>query len=320
MANLTITNTFVTGTQALAAQVNQNFTDVSSYVNARNAGTTAWDAGSFAGAVAFADGTVTAPSISIGAGVTNKGFYSSGVDSFGWVTAGTLRADLTTTELRSRVNVVAAGGTNNLGSAADSWARAYFGDGTVALPSHTFGSDTDCGMYRIGANNIAFATAGTKALEIDASQNVNIPNTKLQVTGNQVLPLLQIVQATTTTGVSTSSSSFTDSNLSVTITPKFSTSKILITASGVLRNDAAGGLGVATLARGSTNLMDAGSGGAIAAGSSGSLYYTTTLQYYDSPATTSATTYKVRIRAANLGATTFGVGETQVITVTEIAQ
>ena len=44
-------------------------------------------------------------------------------------------------------------------------------DGTASAPSHSFTDDTDNGMYRIGANNIGFATAGTKALEVDASQN-----------------------------------------------------------------------------------------------------------------------------------------------------
>lgn len=48
------------------------------------------------------------------------------------------------------------------------------GDGTVSLPAYSFISDLDSGMYRIGANNIAWATAGTKALEIDSSQNVRV--------------------------------------------------------------------------------------------------------------------------------------------------
>ena len=42
MADLTHTNTFAGGTKALAAEVNTNFTDTRTYVNARNNGT-AWD-------------------------------------------------------------------------------------------------------------------------------------------------------------------------------------------------------------------------------------------------------------------------------------
>lgn len=40
------------------------------------------------------------------------------------------------------------------------------GDGTVALPAFAFTSDLDCGMYRIGANNIGLAVNGAKVLDI----------------------------------------------------------------------------------------------------------------------------------------------------------
>jgi hypothetical protein len=41
--------------------------------------------------------------------------------------------------------------------------------GTVAEPGITFGSDLDCGFYRIGADNIGGAVAGAKVLDISAS-------------------------------------------------------------------------------------------------------------------------------------------------------
>lgn len=43
------------------------------------------------------------------------------------------------------------------------------GDGTAALPGHSFYLDTDTGLYRPGANRLGFATAGTARWEIDAS-------------------------------------------------------------------------------------------------------------------------------------------------------
>ena len=43
------------------------------------------------------------------------------------------------------------------------------GDGTVSLPSFTFASDLDTGIYRIGANNAGFAAAGAKVLDISAT-------------------------------------------------------------------------------------------------------------------------------------------------------
>lgn len=41
--------------------------------------------------------------------------------------------------------------------------------GSVASPSLTFASDTDTGVYRIGANNLGVAVAGTKILDVDAN-------------------------------------------------------------------------------------------------------------------------------------------------------
>jgi microcystin-dependent protein len=38
--------------------------------------------------------------------------------------------------------------------------------GTVLLPGVCFSSDTDCGLYRIGADNIGFSLAGAKVLDL----------------------------------------------------------------------------------------------------------------------------------------------------------
>lgn len=41
--------------------------------------------------------------------------------------------------------------------------------GTAAAPSVSFSSDTDSGMYRIGANNVGVAVAGAKVLDVSAT-------------------------------------------------------------------------------------------------------------------------------------------------------
>lgn len=41
--------------------------------------------------------------------------------------------------------------------------------GTAALPGLAFGSDTDTGVYRIGANNLGVAVAGAKVLDVAAT-------------------------------------------------------------------------------------------------------------------------------------------------------
>lgn len=42
-------------------------------------------------------------------------------------------------------------------------------DGTVTVPSLSFTSDTDCGLYRIGANNVGLALAGVKAVDFSTA-------------------------------------------------------------------------------------------------------------------------------------------------------
>ncbi len=53
---------------------------------------------------------------------------------------------------------------------------ATFGDGTVGAPSVAFTSDTDSGMYRIGANNIGVAVGGAKVVDV-ATTGVAITGT-----------------------------------------------------------------------------------------------------------------------------------------------
>ena len=49
-------------------------------------------------------------------------------------------------------------------------------DGTVSAPALTFNSDTNLGIYRGGTDILKFATAGTDAVTIDASQNAIFAN------------------------------------------------------------------------------------------------------------------------------------------------
>jgi hypothetical protein len=123
--------------------------------------------------------------------------------------------------------------------------------------------------------------------------------------------VIQVVQATTTTGTTTTSTSFVDTNLSASITPSSASNKILAFASGPLYcgNTGYNTYTIARLVRGSTALLDtnhitdnqAGSGVGVTASSSLSL------SYLDSPATTSSTTYKIQIR---LGQTSYSATTT----------
>jgi len=113
--------------------------------------------------------------------------------------------------------------------------------------------------------------------------------------------ILQVVFGSTATGVTNSTSTYADTNLTATITPSSTTSKVLVL---VEQNGCYKTAGNAEnrmqiqLVRGATGLIDSGTL---------HLYTATTLiqigsyavSYLDSPATTSATTYKTRFLNPN---------------------
>jgi hypothetical protein len=112
--------------------------------------------------------------------------------------------------------------------------------------------------------------------------------------------VLQVVTGTTTTEVSNSTSTYADSGLSASITPQSNTSKILV----ITTQDVGKDFGNAEnrvqmrIMRGATQVQDSGSlmcytGSAIFNIISQSFHY------LDSPATTSAVTYKTQIRNPN---------------------
>lgn len=110
----------------------------------------------------------------------------------------------------------------------------------------------------------------------------------------------QVVQATSTTGTYTSSTSFVDATgITASITPTLNTSKILVTICTTVQ--LSGNFNLVPLVgyqivRGSTSIFDGGFNVIYTANSTG--YGTKsekiTLVYLDSPATTSSTTYKLQ--------------------------
>ena len=119
--------------------------------------------------------------------------------------------------------------------------------------------------------------------------------------------IIQVKQTVKTDVFSSESSSFTDiTGMSVTITPKFSTSKVLIQVS-LSYGGEDNMYGAVNLLRGSTIVTqgDAGSGSNTRAtfglgGDNNNFQYklvSATYTFLDSPATTSATTYKLQVAA-----------------------
>lgn len=115
--------------------------------------------------------------------------------------------------------------------------------------------------------------------------------------------LLQLVRATTSTKVDSSSTTYADTTLTATITPTSSTSKIfvLVHQNGLRRTNAGYSNGVKLrLLRGATSIYLQDGEGMINSAStlitlSG---YSHAFSYLDAPATTSAVTYKTQFSSA----------------------
>ena len=160
------------------------------------------------------------------------------------------------------------------------------------------------------------AVAGTNTITLPASTGTVLTTGSPQSGG-----VIQVVQGTTVTGTSTTSTSFVTTNLTASITPKFSTSKILAMVNGGEADTNASGVALITSIYRNSTILGASYGLATTAwGASSRLQIGLSLAYLDSPATTSATSYTLYIRSSSGGNVTFEANApTCVITLMEIA-
>ena len=115
--------------------------------------------------------------------------------------------------------------------------------------------------------------------------------------------LAQVVQSTSVTAVSSTSTSYVTTGLAVTITPTSNTSKILVMCSTSGKNTTGAQDVFYTLFRGTvagTNLGDATSGFVTM---TPTVFSAVAFNYLDAPATTSATTYTMGMRINSAGPT-----------------
>jgi archaellum component FlaF (FlaF/FlaG flagellin family) len=154
---------------------------------------------------------------------------------------------------------------------------------------------------------------------IDGTNGLTFNNATTQASAGVVL---QVVGATTTAQTSTTSTSFVTTNLTASITPKFSTSKILILVNGGMVNFNTSGSQIrTTIYRNSTNLGSSTLGMAeyyVASG--GQVQMPTSMSFLDSPATTSSTSYTMYMRSGGGESIQFNADAvTTSITLLEIA-
>ena len=115
--------------------------------------------------------------------------------------------------------------------------------------------------------------------------------TKLNTSSLPAGSVLQVVEGTRTDGTNTSSSSYVDAGLSASITPKSSNSKVFVVVAAGFGNTTSSANNNIRILRGSTEVRSFSRVGFNGAGYAHAHQIFTIL---DSPATTSATTYKVQ--------------------------
>jgi hypothetical protein len=131
-------------------------------------------------------------------------------------------------------------------------------------------------------------------ITIDGTSGITFPNNTLQASAGQVL---QVVNANHSTSVSNSTSTYADTGLTASITPKFATSKILVLINQNGLRKSAGNV------NNSINLQLVRNSTVVSQISTFTGYTNTLLDliigsastsYLDSPATISSTTYKTQ--------------------------
>jgi len=162
------------------------------------------------------------------------------------------------------------------------------------------------------------AVAGTTVLTLPA-----VTGTVLTTTSPKAGNVIQVVSVNYSTSTSTTSGSFVDLGLSASITPTSSSSKILAIAclSAVYKNGANSSVGV-NIVRGSTEIVKFSENTLAYTNTTGASGVAATMNYLDSPSTTSSTTYKIQFKNGSGTGTNVTINDSNVtstLTLMEIA-
>jgi hypothetical protein len=139
------------------------------------------------------------------------------------------------------------------------------------------------------------------SLVLDGTAGITFNDSSTQATAGKVLQVVSVNYSTETT---TTSTSFVDTGITATITPKFSTSKILVIVSvnGIVKTSGNTSTAIGlSLVRASTTIISNWSVNLGLTQSSSYLQTASSINYSDSPATTSATAYKVQFASTVSG-------------------
>jgi hypothetical protein len=224
-------------------------------------------------------------------------------------------------------NFVLSEGTQTVNTALTLGSILTAANGNATNPGINLG-DVLTGFYRSALNEISFSSNSIQQFKFTSIGDIvgvgsgvlNWSNTKYQVSGNQMYPITNIVQVTTTSVTTTSSTSYVTTALSAVITPKFSTSKVLVTISTMVQisqSDSA----YLTIRRNGINIASVDSFTFATNPTGTAISYPVSISFYDNPASTSAQTYTLMLKSFGGNSVSVNVGSnTGVIILTEIAQ
>lgn len=153
--------------------------------------------------IALENGTAAAPSLYFKDSGTDTGLFSAGTDQVNIATAGVERVEWGTSEVvfndsgenydfrvegDTRPNLLlvdaSADSVGVDGTLKVTNGVAELADGTAAAPSLTFGSDTNTGIYRVGADTLGIAAGGVKVGEFGSNGITGVVRTATAVTAS----------------------------------------------------------------------------------------------------------------------------------------
>lgn len=180
------------------------------------------------------------------------------------------------------------------------------GTGPIPVVTNTVATTFDAKgdlVVGTGADTFAKLAVGTNGYTLVADSSVSPTGLKWAAPAGGG-KILQVVQGNTSTATTSTSNTYIDTNLSASITPAATSSKVLVIVSLMGIQTAANNTGISPkLVRGATDIVDYFAMPQIPENGSGhGAEYSWNFSYLDSPSTTSSTTYKIQFKSYN-GAT-----------------
>jgi hypothetical protein len=283
-------------------------------------------------------------------GTANYLLQSNGASAPSWVNPATLTvsAASTATTATNATNIGITDDTTTNASVYPTWVttttgnlpaktastKLSFNPSTGALTSTSLTPTNALAIAYGGTNSTATATAGGVGYGTGTAHAYSAAGTSgqyLQSNGSSaptwVTPagsaIIQLVQATYSTQTSNSTTTYADSGLTGTITPTSASSKVLITITGAMyksNGNVSNSLSLKIQKNGSNLLTFADLSLYTATATENAGFFV--INYLDSPATTSATTYKLQFANSFVNSASVVVqfnNNPSTITLTEVA-